>query len=462
MNNNGVNDKANIKVTGHDNRAAIQILDGSVYRTINAEFISETQDVFSKYESNARVKKLVVKTELHSKNQNELVLQHELLKISYPCEWTPAMLVDAALHTLELSDVLHEDRLVLKDFLPSNLLYDGMEWRFIDFCSIIREESLLSEDWIPHNETIERSKRSILLVMFIPFILIPILVGINGSTHRMAKLLKNNYCNSGLWSPGWRNLFFSRISKNYFRNLNILRKTKKLIRKTDIDEINNEIRKLLTELRRKVPKSAYSEYYEEKNANSAIQDKTGWNEKQRSIDSILDDKRPKLLFDIGANTGWYSNLGLKYGSLVYALDNDCASLDIAYRNTYQNGLIPFHLDFDDIWERANPISTSFIERHCANMVLALGLVHHLVLGKGEPIEVVMQKLSELTKEYLVVEFVDLSDEKIQNEPSFFKLLKMMSTDYSEEAFITQGLRYFNSVKKLPSSPGTRTILFFSR
>lgn len=462
MNNDGLRNQVNFKIVGHDNRAEIELRDGVVYRSIYADHIAETEEVLSKCVLNSDTTKLLVSTGVYSKSQEKLILKHELLAISYPYEWTPTMLIDAALHTLNLSDSLRRDRLVVKDFLPSNLLYDGKQWKFIDFCSIIREESLLSESWLPRNETIEKSKRSIFKIMFIPFFFVPILLGVNGATYQMTDLLKDNYCNSGKLAPGWRNLVFSRISKKYFSNLFCLFKAHRIIRKSDIDQINNEVRKLLMALRSKSPKSAYSNYYEQKNEDLSVLEKSDWNEKQKSIDSILDAKRPKTLVDIGANTGWYSMLGLKYGASVYALDNDCASLDIAYRKTLEQGLIPFHIDFEDIWKQANQVSTSFNERYRVDMVFALGLVHHLVLGKGLSIEVVMQRLSSLTTESLVLEFVDLDDEKILNEPSFFGSLKTMSSSYCEGDFVKAGLRYFDSVKTLPSTPSTRRILIFAR
>ena len=462
MNNDGLGNQVNLKIVGHDNRAEVELRDGVVYRSVFADHVAETEEVLSKCASNSDTTKLLVSTEMYSKSQERLILKHELLAISYPCEWTPTMLIDAALHTLDLSDSLRRDRLVVKDFLPSNLLYDGRQWKFIDFCSIIREESLLSESWLPRNETIEKSKRSIFKIMFIPYFFVPILLGVNGATYQMANLLKDNYCNSGKWAPGWRNLLFSRISKKYFLNLIYLLKAHKIIRKSDIDQMNNEIRNLLMVLRQKSPKSAYSNYYEQKKEDSSVLEKSEWNDKQKSIDGILDAKRPKTLVDIGANTGWYSMLGLKYGALVYALDNDCASLDIAYRKSLKNGLIPFNIDFEDIWKQANQVSISFNERYRADMVFALGLVHHLVLGKGLSIEVVMQRLSSLATETLVLEFVDLEDEKIVNEPSFFGSFKTMSSSYSEGNFIEEGLRYFSSVETLPSSPSTRRILIFSR
>jgi hypothetical protein len=46
-------------------------------------------------------------------------------------------------------------------------------------------------------------------------------------------------------------------------------------------------------------------------------------------------------------------------------------------------------------------------------VVALAIVHHLVLSKNIPIPDVAKQFAELTKNYLIIEFVPLNDEKSQ-------------------------------------------------
>ena len=69
------------------------------------------------------------------------VLEHERLPfVSYPCEWSPLMLCDAGLHTLELQQLALADGLVLKDAAPTNIVFRGSRPVFVDFLSFEERE----------------------------------------------------------------------------------------------------------------------------------------------------------------------------------------------------------------------------------------------------------------------------------------------------------------------------------
>src|SRR5258708_22160045 len=59
----------------------------------------------------------------------------------------------------------------------------------------------------------------------------------------------------------------------------------------------------------------------------------------------------------------------------------------------------------------NAERASFTERMRADLVVALALVHHLVLGKNIPFSGVAAYFADLTKGYCIVEFIPASDEK---------------------------------------------------
>ena len=64
------------------------------------------------------------------------VLRHEVVPfISYPYEWTFAMLKDAALLQLELLRGALEENLILKDSSPYNVQWRGAQPLFIDIGS---------------------------------------------------------------------------------------------------------------------------------------------------------------------------------------------------------------------------------------------------------------------------------------------------------------------------------------
>ena len=75
----------------------------------------------------------------------------------------------------------------------------------------------------------------------------------------------------------------------------------------------------------------------------------------------------------------------------------------------------------------------------------------------------VSNLSNVTNKQLIVEFVDLSDELIVNEPSFFpNLSKFTLENYNLDECIRIGMKYFLDVNILESHPESRKILVFKK
>jgi hypothetical protein len=72
-----------------------------------------------------------------SLNAYPLVVRHRQIPVvSHPLEWSPSMLRDAALVTLDLNIELVKEGLVLQDAHPWNILFDGPWPRHVDLTSI--------------------------------------------------------------------------------------------------------------------------------------------------------------------------------------------------------------------------------------------------------------------------------------------------------------------------------------
>ncbi len=85
-------------------------------------------------------RKLLVETELTTLALDGFALvlrQREVPFPSYPVEWPPAMLKEAALAYLRLHEALRSYNLALKDTHPWNLLFDGVQPLFVDVTSIV-------------------------------------------------------------------------------------------------------------------------------------------------------------------------------------------------------------------------------------------------------------------------------------------------------------------------------------
>jgi SAM-dependent methyltransferase len=221
--------------------------------------------------------------------------------------------------------------------------------------------------------------------------------------------------------------------------------------------------------------SAYASYYGAKKENFSLDSEAGWLTKQKTIKKIILSRQPASVLDIGSNTGWYSLLAEKYGSTVIATDSDEASVNLLYQRAKADRLniLPLLLPFNNFSREIFPDSAlagvsgpplflKATRRLRSDLVLCLGLIHHLILGQGYSPETVISALSELARSTLVIEFVGLNDPLIENEKDFFPKLKCMAPTYRRDTLVTLGRKMFGECEILPSSPDTRQILVFRR
>jgi hypothetical protein len=92
-----------------------------------------------------------------------LVVRHPTIPfVSYPTEWLPTMLRDAALVTLDLVEALAEHDLTLKDAHPWNVLFDGSAPVHVDLTSIVPARA--GEAWPAQNEFVRCFLRPLVLM----------------------------------------------------------------------------------------------------------------------------------------------------------------------------------------------------------------------------------------------------------------------------------------------------------
>ena len=411
---------------------------------------------------------------LTNDSQFPFSLQHKRLTISLPQHWSVQQLKDALLHTLSLSIVLDQAGLALKDFLPENVAFSGSKPFLVDFSSIVRKSDLLGINWLK-NERGQASPITYLLRnMLVPYFVIPLFSGYFHNGEYMQKLLRENYCNSG--NPV-TNLSISRL-RGGFRNRCLAVRVKLFL---SLFGRSGNLKKELKRLERMivrvdenlgVSKSHYSDYYDEKEENFSLDSRNQWQKKQVSVAEILKQSAPNSVLDIGCNTGWFSILSALQGAEVTSLDSDTSSIDVLYRETKKGSLRinPQVMTFEDLIN-SNGLNANF---GCAkptgrilpagifksDLVMALGIIHHLCLGSGYKIDDIFQLMSLLTDKTLVIEFVAIEDSKIQGEPSFFPNIKKMNSEYSLELLISKSKKHFTEHRIYQSNPDTRTIIKF--
>jgi len=385
----------------------------------------------------------VVETEYIAESNQ---LKHTKLPITYPHEWPPIMLKDALLFYLNLLLQLDKYDLTLKDALPENILFSGITPIFVDFFSIVPNSDLENEKWLKDScpEGVDL-RIWVLQLMFVPYFLIPFLLYVQGDFESGKKVLKNYFCNnSNKITFDWN------ILSNKCKIFSILKNTSKQIKKLQ-NLFNNNIpwRTCINSLIQYIettnirpPISGYNTYFTDKKEDFGICDTNNWTQKQHTIAKLLDEHKPESVLDIGSNTGWFSLLALKKGAKVFSLDYDVSCVDELYRiiqYTDRNNLTPLWISFDDLFSEEysldaygalgkNPFHISADKRLCSDLVMCLGLFHHLTLGLGKSFSELLNKLLQLCNKILIIEFVDLNDNLIKSDPDFFPLIQQWNTE----------------------------------
>lgn len=159
--------------------------------------------------------------------------------------------------------------------------------------------------------------------------------------------------------------------------------------------------------------SAWSDYYE---ANSYTDE--AMTHKLEVVGEYLDASAPATVWDLGANTGRFSQMAADRGAYTVAFDVDPACIDILYREQAKQGragVLPLVMDLTNPspalgW--AHRERASLAERGPAHTVLALALVHHLAIANNVPLAMVADFFARLCRD-LIVEFVPKSDPQVQ-------------------------------------------------
>jgi glycosyltransferase involved in cell wall biosynthesis/SAM-dependent methyltransferase len=457
-----------VKLTGNDNRGAV-FLDGDrVIREVSPEYMPTVAAVVDRLDDSGELGQRIVSS--HCRERSEI--EHERLTISYPFEWSPSMLRDVMLLQLDLWIKLQKIGLTLKDAMPTNYLFKAGAPVLVDLLTVVPGDQLEKEEWLVAIAKGDPLLQTIMRNMFVPYFGVPLLLaaaGDNDGAHRSVARCMNPYGPRDGAGAIWR-------SKAGLRKrlvaLQRYRKMQRITRDSQDGRLLEHLRGSIEALQVMPEDRGYLSYYDAKGEAFDYSDPKTWKPKQRSVAAALERLAPQTVLDLGANTGWFSILAAHAGAKVVATDIDVSCVDALYRKAHAEHLdiTCLHLTFAaleaSMLNEGESVSESIkrqghlpaIERLRADVVLCLGLVHHLTLGEGREIVEVLRTLRELTNDNCVVEFVSLDDPLVMQRPDYFsKISSFDRRTYNEEVFEQQARKVFREVERMPSHPETRTL-----
>ncbi len=154
--------------------------------------------------------------------------------------------------------------------------------------------------------------------------------------------------------------------------------------------------------------------------------------KARAVRNLTARQQAGLVYDLGANTGRYSQEVVSTGAYCVAFDSDPDCVNRMYteaRDTGNSRLLPLVMDVLSptpaiglgLEERA-----SFPDRARADLTLALALIHHLRIEGQAPLARIAAFLARIT-DSLLIEFIPKSDPivaaMLRDRPDTFDDLK---------------------------------------
>jgi hypothetical protein len=447
-----------------DRTSRVFLSNGEVFRTLNGEACAVWRKVSSQpfFRDMTAAGEIVATVEIHPNDAKQFstpaavvgILKHERVPfISYPYEWSFSMLREAALlHLRILSKAIRTD-LILKDASPFNVQFRGCQPAFIDIGSF--QELVPGEPWSAYRQ-------------FCEMMLFPLLLQAYRNVHFQPILrsqLEGIPARQFLQWLRWRDLLRPGVFTNGWLQAALERRTQALTSSTVRDLKNSGfhssiIEQMLTNLTRLLERLAW------------VPEQTQWANYNESLPHVADDARRKgefvrsvcqtrhrdLIWDLGCNDGRYSMIACEYATTVVAMDQDHGCIDRLYQHARINhpNILPLCVELANSspalgWRGRE--RKRLEDRGQPDLVIFLGLIHHLVFAANIPLADVVNWLASLGGE-LVLEFPSKNDAMVQ---ALLRNKKDQYEEYSLENLERELCKHFEICVRESLPSGERTL-----
>jgi hypothetical protein len=331
-------------------------------------------------------------------------LEHPAIPfISYPYEWTFSMLKDAALLQLDLLAEALNTGLTIKDATPFNIQFIEGRPVFIDIGSF--EKYSPGEPWIGYRQ-------------FTRQFLFPLMLRSDAGIPFQPWLRGNP---EGPTAGDMRSILGAgkRLRPSTLMHVTLQAKMEERMSGAAVrDDLKTagfnadlilanvgKLRKLIEQMEW----SGSGVWVEYESCQHVGRDRES---KGQFLQEAISTFQPGRVVDLGANDGYFSDLASRAGALAIAVDGDEPVLDALYRRGTSAAIV--------LSDLTNPTPSqgwaglerpSLSERARPDLVVAYGLIHHLIYSASIPPQSVVSWLSSF-RAPVVVEFVAPEDEMV--------------------------------------------------
>jgi hypothetical protein len=394
-----------------------------------------------------------------SRDAYAVIKPRQLDFISYPYEWSFGQLQDAATLTLDVQLAALKRGMSLKDASAYNAqLVDG-HVALIDTLSFEKYDE--GKPWVAYRQFCQHFLAPLALMARTDVRLSQLLrIHIDGVPLDLASKLLPWKTRFSL-SLGLHIHAHARTQQRYSDKTveaKQVTKTRKFSKQA-FETIVTSLRSAVGAQKWAPAGTEWADYYDANNNYG----REGLDAKAAALKSMLEEVRPATVWDLGANTGYFSRIASGLGAKVIAWDIDPAAVEVNYRKVREEkdyAVIPLLLDLTNPspaigW--ANSERQSFTQRAPVDCAMALGLIHHLVISNNVPLALCAKFFAGIARQ-LVIEFVPKDDSQV------VKLLtgrEDIFGDYHVASFEAAFAHYFQIIRATDIA-GTKRRLYLMR
>jgi len=436
-----------------------------VIRGLNKEFFELqskllSEDFFQVLMKNNKV----VNTTTIDKNQTHKsvyqcygYLQHDRInQITYPYEWSFDQLKDAALLQLEIMVDSINHGWILKDATSYNVQFLNNQAIFIDTPSFIPYKD--GDNWDAYRQFCMLFLNPLFLESYLQIDFRPLLrSNLDGID---PKFMSKVFSGMKIFKRGILSnvVLPAMVENNILKNE---RDTNQAKNRGNIKQSKLRLLALLDSLRRLITSlkspSSISEWGDYDHINTYAEKDNEL--KKQFILSAVQGLEPNLTWDMGANTGLFSEHIKDYSNHILAIDGDGIAVNKMYKrlkNLEIKNITPLVMNLANISPNqgfAGKERLALEERNKPDFVMCLAVIHHIRLSANIPCKYFLEYLHSFSCD-VVIEFVNREDEMVQ------KLLvnkKEQYLDYNINSFRLDLSNFFEIVASVKLKNGDREL-----
>jgi len=409
-----LNDKKILTSSFRDPAGFLFEVNGEIYRHIHPAYFNHYDHLMESglYAALQQRRWLIPHDQSENRDHHPgIVIKPERVPfISYPYEWCFSQLKAAALLTLNIQRLALDFGMSLKDASCYNVQFHQGKAIFIDTLSFEKYQE--GQPWQAYRQFCQHFLAPLMLMCYRDVRLNQLLkIYIDGIPLDLTSNLLPTFTKIKMASMLHIHLH-AKLQKKYQQATAIETKNKKLSLQS-LKHLIDSMINTINQLSWKVQKD--SEWYDYYTANNNYSDES-LNEKEQVIQRWVENLKPAMLWDLGANTGRFSSLVAKHCQQIVAFDIDTSCVESFYLYPQKSPkILPLVLDLTNPspglgWEHQE--RHSLMDRGPVDTILALGLIHHLAIVNNVPLSKIAKFFSNLTT-HLIIEFIPKEDSQVQ-------------------------------------------------